>query len=46
VGTKGEKGSGLGLTICFEFIEAMGGQLHIESTPGIGSTFKFDLGIV
>jgi signal transduction histidine kinase len=42
-GTAGEKGSGLGLMLCREFIEKNGGQLFIESKPDIGSTFTFSL---
>jgi len=38
-GTSGEKGSGLGLNICKEFIAAMGGELHIKSEVNKGSTF-------
>jgi NtrC-family two-component system sensor histidine kinase KinB len=36
-------GTGLGLAISKEFIEAQGGHMHVKSTPGIGSTFSFDL---
>lgn len=37
-GTKGEKGSGLGLNICNEIMQSNGGWLKIESSPGIGTT--------
>jgi signal transduction histidine kinase/Tfp pilus assembly protein PilF len=37
-GTNQEKGSGLGLQVCKEFVRMHGGQLLIESQPGIGST--------
>ncbi len=42
-GTQGEKGSGLGLMICKEFILAMNGRLKIESNIGEGSTFTISL---
>ncbi|MCL1940862.1 MAG: ATP-binding protein, partial [Synergistaceae bacterium] len=36
-------GTGLGLTITQKIIELMGGQLMVESTPGVGSKFSFDI---
>jgi CheY-like chemotaxis protein len=36
-------GTGLGLSITKNFIELMGGMLIVESTPGIGSKFGFNL---
>ncbi len=43
VGTNSEKGSGLGLLICKEFVEKHNGNIGVESTPGEGSTFYFTL---
>ncbi len=40
-GTSGEKGSGLGLMLCREFVEANGGSIFAESPQGSGSTFRF-----
>lgn len=36
-------GSGLGLSISRQYIEMMGGVLQLESVPGKGSLFRFDL---
>lgn len=36
-------GPGIGLAICKGFLDAMGGQIWIEQTPGGGATFAFSL---
>lgn len=42
-GTNNEKGSGLGLHLCKEFIEKHGGEIRVESEEGLGTTFYFSL---
>ena len=39
MGTKNEKGTGLGLILCKEFVERHGGKIWAETGTGVGSTF-------
>ena len=42
--TKGpRKGIGLGLTLSYELLNKMGGNIEVESTPGKGSSFRIIL---
>ena len=42
-GTENEPSTGLGLIICKDLIEKLGGELHIESEEGKGSEFRFTI---
>jgi len=37
-GTKGERGTGLGMSLCYEMIRANGGKIRVSSVEGKGTT--------
>jgi signal transduction histidine kinase len=43
IGTANEKGTGLGLVLCKEFVEKNGGVINVESREGKGTRFTFTL---
>jgi PAS domain S-box-containing protein len=42
-GLRAQEGTGLGLAISRSFVRMMGGDIHIESAPGEGTTVSFDI---
>lgn len=43
VDSSDDRGVGLGLSICKQIIESMGGQIWVESRKGVGSRFHFTI---
>ncbi len=43
VGTMEEKGTGLGLLLCKEFLDKLNGRIEVASNPGKGSIFRYYL---
>ncbi|MEG4587136.1 GAF domain-containing protein [Microcoleus sp. MOSTC5] len=44
-GQQSQQGTGLGLPISRKFVQMMGGDIVVSSTPGVGSKFAFDIEI-
>ena len=42
-GTEGERGTGLGLILCKEFVKKHGGEIGVDSKPGEGTTIWFTI---
>jgi len=42
-GTWGERGTGLGLKMCYEFCDRLGGSLRVDSSKGRGTLVTVEL---
>lgn len=45
LGTENEKGTGLGLLLCKDFLNKTGGKIHVESEVGVGTTFYIQFSV-